>query len=82
METPLFKLIESELISCREKIDAAINSLNGIDVHFTDKPDLALFLAKMIINEDDSRFIVEKINKLYWRLKIENLEEYEREKED
>jgi hypothetical protein len=36
----------------------------------------------MIINEDDSRFIVEKINKLYWRLKIENLEEYEREKED
>jgi hypothetical protein len=27
-------------------------------------------------------FIVEKINKLYWRLKIENLEEYEREKED
>ncbi|OBQ33246.1 MAG: hypothetical protein AN485_19250 [Anabaena sp. MDT14b] len=82
METPLFKLIESELISCREKIDEAINSLNEIDVHFTDKPDLALRLAKIIINEDDSRFIVEKINKLYWRLKIENLEEYEREKED
>jgi hypothetical protein len=82
METPLFKLIESELISCREKIDAALNGLNEIDVHFTDKPDLALLLAQVVINEEDIRFIVEKINKLYWRLKIENLEEYEREKED
>jgi hypothetical protein len=82
METPLFKLIESELISCREKIDEAINNLNEIDVHFTDKPDLALRLAKIIINEEDSRYIAEKVYKLYWRLRIENLKEYEPEKED
>lgn len=75
METPIFKKIEEELISCREKIDSFIKTLHEIDSHFPDKPDLALLLAQVVIKEEDSRYIIEKLIKLQWRVNVGNFEE-------
>nr|WP_322709087.1 hypothetical protein [Nostoc sp. ChiSLP03a]MDZ8210231.1 hypothetical protein [Nostoc sp. ChiSLP03a] len=75
METPIFRLIEEELLQCREKINASIQTLNEIDVHFPDKPELAVRLARIVIKCEDTNFIIEKLRKLQWRVTGGNFEE-------
>jgi hypothetical protein len=66
METPVFKLIEEELLSCREKIDEALEAFDEIDAQFIDKPELAVRLAQVIIKYENTNFIVEKGSNAIW----------------
>ncbi|MFN6460572.1 MAG: hypothetical protein RMZ41_001825 [Nostoc sp. DedVER02] len=75
METPIFRLIEKELLECRQKIDSAIKNLNELDAKLTDKPDLVLPLAQAIIKEENTRYVIEKLIKLQERVNRGNFEE-------
>ncbi|MEH2392732.1 MAG: hypothetical protein V7K21_14120 [Nostoc sp.] len=80
METPIFRIIEEELLSCREKIDTAIQALNEIDAQFTDKPALAVRLAQVIIKYEDTQCVVEKLLMLQWRVNVGNFEQDKQDK--
>lgn len=75
METPIFKKIEEDLIFCREKIDSFIKTLHEIDGYFPDKPELALLLARVVIKEEETRYIIEKLIKLQWRVNVGNFQQ-------
>ncbi|MFN6486269.1 MULTISPECIES: hypothetical protein [unclassified Nostoc] len=75
METPIFKIIEEELLQCRERIDSFIKTLHEIDAYFPDKPDIALLLARAVLKYEDTSFLIEKLTRLQWNVMRGKFEE-------